>query len=717
MYTGKTKKFRDTIHGYIEIPEVIVSNIIDTELFQRLRHIEQTSMRPLYPAARHDRFIHSLGVYWLGKQAFLNFRKNATKELEKINLPIDRLWWDKQEVLFSLGCLLHDCAHAPFSHTLEALYELRKIDLSQDQKDMYGLDHNITRIPELDFHLISVCSSSDSNFAHDFMNTPIPKVETKGLGAAHEKMSSYCVMKYYREAIEKIMQELVRDENNNPVTLESEDFVFIVRMIIGCVYTERNNTNTLKNCIISMLNSSSIDVDGLDYIVRDAYMSGIDNFSIDYQRLLSSFTIVPVRVYKNHAISHGNIDGIWLKGSKICITNFRQGTIKGLITIEGLTPDNKDNVVALGKNINIIADIYTSTSDTTTQFNSLRNGTLFFNESCLAEQSLLDATIIEGRKVVSLETTNLDRNDFEFLLGYDKNSLSIIQSTISARNHEYLWVYTHPKVLYSSNYLQWELMRDCAKYLCCCANQEHFANKKLKFNCENCRYCKEPNRITSEEDYILFLLGYETYFHSDYSELVNTPDSLHKKMMEKGFVFYRTSDDDINELFKKIHIQNACRGKNKSEKLEKDFNEYFSRSHRKPLWKSFIEYEKFIQSYLEDHALRSAFRTLCTKTVSGASLYKNNYCEFKAAQQKILNKYGLKDGLIIKSAVKTKELNPSETFIKFKDRTYRLSDLFEEGILKEKISKEFYYIFANKTKDLTKNDYAALIKELDSLDT
>ena len=82
-----------------------------------------------------------------------------------------------------------------------------------------------------------------------------------------------------------------------------------------------------------------------------------------------------------------------------------------------------------------------------------------------------------------------------------------------------------------------------------------------------------------------------------------------------------------------------------------------------------------------------------------------------------MNKYGLKDGLIIKSAVKTKELNPSETFIKFKDRTYRLSDLFEEGILKEKISKEFYYIFANKTKDLTKNDYAALIKELDSLDT
>lgn len=67
VYKGKVKKFRDTIHGYIEIPDIIVSCIIDTEQFQRLRYIEQTSMRPLYPAARHDRFIHSLGVYWLGK--------------------------------------------------------------------------------------------------------------------------------------------------------------------------------------------------------------------------------------------------------------------------------------------------------------------------------------------------------------------------------------------------------------------------------------------------------------------------------------------------------------------------------------------------------------------------------------------------------------------------------------------------------------------------
>ena len=53
MCIDKVKIFKDSVHGYIEIPSIVVSNIIDTEQFQRLRYIEQTSMRSLYPAARY----------------------------------------------------------------------------------------------------------------------------------------------------------------------------------------------------------------------------------------------------------------------------------------------------------------------------------------------------------------------------------------------------------------------------------------------------------------------------------------------------------------------------------------------------------------------------------------------------------------------------------------------------------------------------------------
>ena len=64
-----TKAFMDVVHGYINIPKLFVENIIDTKEFQRLHFVDQTGMRPVYPGAKHTRFIHSLGVYHLGLQA------------------------------------------------------------------------------------------------------------------------------------------------------------------------------------------------------------------------------------------------------------------------------------------------------------------------------------------------------------------------------------------------------------------------------------------------------------------------------------------------------------------------------------------------------------------------------------------------------------------------------------------------------------------------
>ena len=50
------KTFMDVVHGYIQIPHCFVEHIIDTLYFQRLRNIDQTGMRILYPNAKHDRF-------------------------------------------------------------------------------------------------------------------------------------------------------------------------------------------------------------------------------------------------------------------------------------------------------------------------------------------------------------------------------------------------------------------------------------------------------------------------------------------------------------------------------------------------------------------------------------------------------------------------------------------------------------------------------------
>ena len=60
------KRFKDPIYGYIAVERSLIDNIIDTAGFQRLRNIIQTSYSPLYSSAVHNRFVHSLGVYYLG---------------------------------------------------------------------------------------------------------------------------------------------------------------------------------------------------------------------------------------------------------------------------------------------------------------------------------------------------------------------------------------------------------------------------------------------------------------------------------------------------------------------------------------------------------------------------------------------------------------------------------------------------------------------------
>lgn len=679
---GKTKKFRDTIHGYIEIPQVIVKKIIDTEQFQRLHYIEQTSMRPLYPAARHDRFIHSLGVYHLGEKAFSYFRRNSEEKIGRETFQPD--WWEKQQLLFTLGCLLHDCAHAPFSHTLEILYELRTVK-----------ERNISF---LDDRLIKICNE-DKEFEQDFINTS--EINCKGVGAPHEKLSAYCVISEYGNAIHEIAEELLKKDINK------EDLVYIVRMIIGCKYKQTTVEKSVKNCIISMLNSNSIDVDGLDYIVRDAYMSGIDNFSIDYQRLLSSYTAIPVEKKQEMYVDQLDISGIWLKGTHIKIENLKAEKIVGKLTIQGITGTWKKYIEAINSKIEGKEIVNTDSNQTITVTN-LKSGEILLNESCLFKKASLTGTIT-GTRIIQNEESKLQNENKEYVLGFDKNSLSIIQSTVDARNQEYLWVYTHPKVLYSSNFLQVELLRYSAKYLCCMLNRKQNDKSKLNFHCKDChaQNCGTSAKKEKdlEEDLMLYILGFEAYF----GEKSPLPERKIKKLKERGYVFEKSSDADLIALFKRIYIENK-ENPYRSEVIEKEFREFFTRSHRKALWKSFVEYDNIVKTSMETEQTIEQF---CKEVFnSSTKLYDSNYAFLPEKYQEIFYKNGMKDVVLIKSSVKTKQLDPYETLIAFPQRVYRLVDLFDKANLKEKMEKELYYIFADMEENVSLEKIEKLINDL-----
>lgn len=241
------KQFKDPVYGYIEVNSRHIP-IINSAEFQRLRNIRQTGYASLYPSALHNRFVHSLGVFHLGKKAVNYLRTNIGAQMGD---HFDDVYgWEAIKETFILSCLLHDIGHSPFSHTGEQFY-------------------NASTIFEEEFR--NLIQSPD--FDHD--------AAEQGTGKPHEAMSAIIGI----NLLQKMGYAFERE--------------FFARAIMGIEYSSQEIKYQIRNCLISMLNGSLIDVDKLDYLMRDAYVTGYSTMKIDYERLLSGYVITKIKTKSN----------------------------------------------------------------------------------------------------------------------------------------------------------------------------------------------------------------------------------------------------------------------------------------------------------------------------------------------------------------------------------------------------------------------------------
>ncbi len=231
------KQVKDPIYGYVDIDDICIP-LIDTSEFQRLRNIIQTGYQSLYPSALHNRFVHSIGVYHLGKKAFDCFAKNVKEREFPEYADVD---WDTYRTTFLLACLLHDVGHSPFSHTGEQYYE-RSTDFRDELNKRF---------------------TDESSFQDDIKTT---------IGKPHEAMSALVGL------------DLIEEHN-----IPGIDRELFVRSIIGVKY--KPDDKIIENTIIGMLNGSVIDVDKLDYLIRDSYATGFNTMALDVDRLFSGYGI------------------------------------------------------------------------------------------------------------------------------------------------------------------------------------------------------------------------------------------------------------------------------------------------------------------------------------------------------------------------------------------------------------------------------------------
>lgn len=261
----KTKIIYDIIHGYIPIDED-VEKIINSQSFQRLKHVSQLSAQHLYPSANHTRFEHSLGVMKLSIDAYNQIKNDLKKRLQEYEYKCEGCKFEKCEesvceskrykehlesnegkikkyldfLYFHLkyAALLHDIGHAPLSHVGE---------------ELYNKDEIIEKIKE-----------------------PFTKYNCVSI-AKHELMSCFVI----QENFIKILAGFLEGKDYEL------DINFIFRIITGFTY----NLKWDRNLLIALVNGKTFDVDKMDYLMRDNLMTGNVGGYIDKERILGALTI------------------------------------------------------------------------------------------------------------------------------------------------------------------------------------------------------------------------------------------------------------------------------------------------------------------------------------------------------------------------------------------------------------------------------------------
>ncbi len=544
MEATKVKIFKDPVHGYINVHTCYVKNIIDSEYFQRLRNIEQTGMRVLYPTAKHDRFSHSLGVFHLGRKAVEALQKDSSYAIFNANN------YKRYKVLFLVACLLHDIGHTPFSHSLEEQILTNSIIKEHVKGQRFSSDKERT-ISEL---LISLINEKEAAYCerNKIEHEPIEEIKA----APHEQLGSYLIFKEFEEKIKLIEEsaEIWTDED-----VFNDDLCFIVRMIMGIKYKEWTPERQARNCIIELLNGDNFDVDKLDYIVRDTQMSGINNVSVDVERLLASLCVV----VKTKHLKKVNLSKTDIKN--LTIADISNGDSKNVFKIEGefkgiIKIHEKAKVeIGAGSKIEFFRGVdheqakiaYKSgdhavflsatklkqddewvNEDDKTGFGKVKEligkpnkstFSAYFEKATLCTDLKIEAksaieiyvfgicnlTItgefesVGSLKLFSLKKLDGDISQVEILgdtfkehftyhkkpsdvgyytysLGFKKQAINVIANVLEARNYLYLWVYAHHKVIYYANFLIPVITKEIAEY--CGKDENDFPSWKLDFN-------------------------------------------------------------------------------------------------------------------------------------------------------------------------------------------------------------------------------------------
>ena len=253
-----SKIIRDYIHGYIQLT-TLEYQVIQLPALNRLHNIKQLATAYLvYPCAKATRFEHSLGVMHIASRMMHQILHSANqedlKELFSLDSSRPREFEENSVQLIQkvrLAALLHDIGHGPYSHATESILEkaLEQTELEEASK-LFNCDTD--KVPFHEYFSYKMITSNESE-------------------------------------IKKLV------ENSR---IRADD---IANLLIG---RETESISVEGTGVIKKLISSQLDADRMDYLLRDAYTTGVVFGQTDIDRVIMNLSLRKDRLGKYELAIH-----------------------------------------------------------------------------------------------------------------------------------------------------------------------------------------------------------------------------------------------------------------------------------------------------------------------------------------------------------------------------------------------------------------------------